>query len=449
MPRIDSYLTKHELENRNRTFDKNRIYFAEVMDTRDPLHAGRIKVWVMGQDIPREDRSRWIIARHLSPYYGNAPIPAGGGNLSVTSYGSNDAIPYNGSIVAIFFPLITGENVMPYWFGCPMDDIVNHNLQGMGGNPPKLEQNPNLPKTEPSVFEPLVNALKEQGLENDKVRGYSTASLDRGAFPTATGSVTPLGNTITNDDGWSPLDPTGDWDSDPKNNTITVNRIEHTKINWNSNIRNADQNTRYYGGHRFRTRSGTQILISDAGFIYLINKDGTAWVELSDDGYIDCYSKNGINASSEGNINLYSDKDVNIHADGKINMYAGGEMCVSAPQMSFETSCASFSQNVAAGTMSATVGNFNSLYSTQGEITGTFAGTLQGTAYMAMMTGIAPTVCPFPKAPDPTPVKITPVEPNLVDGQVNSDRIASIATRVPTHEPYAGHDLNSFIKGAK
>lgn len=447
MPRIDSVLTKNELENRQRTFDKNRIYFAEVMDTRDPMHAGRVKVWIMGQDIPKNDPKRWMIARHVSSYYGNSPIPASGGNLSVNSYGSNNSIPYTGTIVAVFFPAISGENVTPYWFGCPMDDIINRNLQGYGSNPPKLEQNPNLPNTEPTVFSPLDEAIKTQGLEKDKLRGYSTASLNRGDFPTSTGSISPLGNTITCDDGWSPNDPTGDWDSDPKNNVLSVNKVEHAKVPWNSNIRNPDQNTRYYGGHRFRTRSGTQILISDSGFIYLINKDGTAWVELSDDGYIDCYSKAGINARSEGDINLHSDKDVNIEAGGDINLFTPSSFNINASNISADCSLASFSQDIAAGGMSATVGNFNTLYSSQAQITGVFAGTLQGTAYMAMMPAIVPTVCPFPSTPEPVNIKINSMKANMVDTEVGSDTMASINTRVPTHEPYAGHDLNKYIKG--
>lgn len=447
MPRIDSVLTKEEIHSRDRTFDKNRIYFAEVMDTRDPLHAGRIKVWVMGQDIPKNDSTRWIIARHISSYYGNAPIPTSGGNLSVTSYGANDAIPYTGTIVAIFFPLITAENVSPYWFGCPIDDIVNVNMQGMGGNPPKLEQNPNLPKSEPTVFEPLDEAIKEQGLEKDKVRGYSTARLDRGDFPTSTGSVSPLGNTITNDDGWSPNDPVGTWDSDPKNNVLTVNKIEHSKVPWNSNIRNPDQNTRYYGGHRFRTRSGTQILISDSGLIYMINKDGTAWVELSDDGYIDCYSKTGINARSEGDINLYSDKSVNIEAGENINLYAGSNFCISASQTTIDSSVV-LPKPVVSNDISGNSANFNTLYSTQAQLIGTFAGTLQGTAYMAMMPAIDASPVQYPTIPELTITKEYTMPQYSVDNKIGDDKLVSNNTRVPTHEPYAGHDLNQYIKEA-
>lgn len=178
----------------------------------------------------------------------------------------------------------------------------------------------------------------------------------------------------------------------------------------------------------------------------MINKDGTAWVELSDDGYIDCYSKTGINARSEGDINLYSDKNVNIEAKENINLYAGEAVNMTSTQLSADVSSASFAQSVSASKISAAEGNFNSLYSTQGEITGTFAGTLQGTAYMAMMTAIVPTPCPFPKAPNITPLKINQFTPNLIDTQVGSDKIASITTRAPTHEPFAGHDLNAFIK---
>ena len=79
------------------------------------------------------------------------------------------------------------------------------------------------------------------------------------------------------------------------------------------------------------------------------------------------------------------------------------------------------------------------------EITGIFAGTLQGTAYYATSAGFKPM---DQKYPDITPmtsdvVKVT--ETVAVKQKVDSEDIYSIATRVPTHEPWAGHDRNDSI----
>jgi len=51
-----------------------------------------------------------------------------------------------------------------------------------------------------------------------------------------------------------------------------------------------------------------------AGVVYLANADGTVWMEFSNNGLVDVYAQTG--------YNLRSGADINFHAEGNINMYA-------------------------------------------------------------------------------------------------------------------------------
>lgn len=84
-------------------------------------------------------------------------------------------------MVAICFPPVVGENVMPYWFSCPVDDVMNRMAAGLGGNPPYKEIDPialdekNQKETNatsysnkdliPEKVDPLIEGVTGQGLE--------------------------------------------------------------------------------------------------------------------------------------------------------------------------------------------------------------------------------------------------------------------------------------------
>ena len=55
MARLDTRLTQSEKQSRDRTFDKSRIYMAEVMDTRSILRGGEIKVWILSSNNDKEN----------------------------------------------------------------------------------------------------------------------------------------------------------------------------------------------------------------------------------------------------------------------------------------------------------------------------------------------------------------------------------------------------------
>jgi len=145
----------------------------------------------------------------------------------------------------------------------------------------------------------LAQTIVKQGLIGDGVRGTATAGLHTADINHTYGILTP-GPVEKKDD---PLSHRGTghqfvMDDTPDNRHI-----------------------------RLRTGGGNQILLNDAeGIIYLINKEGTAWVELSKDGSINLFGEGSINMRAKGSFNLRADKDVNIEAGKNLKLKAAGDM---------------------------------------------------------------------------------------------------------------------------
>ncbi len=69
---------------------------------------------------------------------------------------------------------------------------------------------------------------------------------------------------------------------------------------------------------RLRSGAGNQIMMNDDnGFIYIINANGSGWVEISPAGNIDVYGEGGINLATKGSVNIHAEKDINMHANEK------------------------------------------------------------------------------------------------------------------------------------
>lgn len=421
-------------------FDPSRVYMAQVMDTRDPLHAGRIKVWIVGSNIPREEYKKWIICKHASAFYGVTPIENNGKFKSPIAYGSISNIPYPTSYVMIFYPKIAGENTEPYWFSCPVQEDFCKSVPGYAGNPPTLEKNPFSVSDIAETFKPLDEGIKAQGLETDLIRGYSTSTDGRSAMPTSYGMSTPLGHTITLDDGFSGKDPSKDWDTDPEGFDLLVGDQPHEQINWNSDMQAPDENTRLYSGIRLRTRSGTQVMIMDSGSIYMITRDGSAWVELSETGNIDCFTKQNISATAEGDINLHA-SNINIEATGDINISATGKVGIDTSEIHTSATTMNMSGSLICSQIDASKIVSSSFYCGMCNATGSFAGTLEGTAKFAGLSYNYPVATPTPVSQDvemPNPMLKESEEIDGVNGV--------IVSRLPQAEPYVGHSFNESIK---
>lgn len=462
MATLNSRLTVDEKQARDRTFDKSRIYMAEVMDTRSILRGGEIKVWILSSNNNKENPDNWVTAYYASSSYGTTPINSNqetNYDNAPISFGAWFPMPYVGNYVFIFYPCISGENSNPYWFSCPVNPNMNFMLPGIAGSFTSEERDARCElnmKSSNSViqsdalsyrkenyqlpYEPINTALKRQGLDKDKFRGISTASSKRESPSMCYGYVTPLGHTFVMDDGWTTEDNKLNWLS------ATTDKKQLNLTNKNGiNLSHESNSKRFDSGFRFRTRNGTQLLISDNGTIYMINRDGSAWVELSDDGYIDCYSKTGISANSDGDINLHSSKTIRMEAkegfvfktDGDVSFDVAGNTNISSPRIQTDSI-------ITAPEIDANVGNIETFISKSAQINGTFLGTLKGTAEYATNAGVVP--APQPEPLTPSPEIPTPLieESQQQLGKIG-ETIETVVSRIPTAEPYGGHDKNDTI----
>ena len=464
MSRLDSYLNKTEIKQREHLHDISRIYLAEIMDARDPLKTGELMVWIVNSGTDRNKRENWVLAKSANSVYGLSVVKTTNCydyTTSPTSFGWWNPIPYIGNYVFIFFPCVMGENSSPYWFGTPMQKNnemipgVPYNLSQNSDYSAKCEVNykDSADSQTTSVFFPLQTALERQGLDKDRLRGISTSSSFRDTPSHCYGFLSPLGNQMVIDDGWSLGDSNISWVNNPRmhsndNDDKDDYGLYHSKKNWIASIDESEKDNklnRFHGGFRFRTRNGTQLLILDAGNIYMINKDGTAWAELSEDGYIDCYSKKGVNAASDGDINLHAIY-VNIEAIKKVSIKAGAGISMeTSGNVMVKSGSLNVSDRVSVPYIVADEGQIGVFKSPDAELTGTFAGTLQGTAYYATAAGYQPIEQKYPDITPKTSDSVTVTETVAVKQKVDEEEIYTITTRVPTHEPWAGHDKNNNI----
>ena len=329
MASINSYLNKEDIISNKNKFDNSRITIAEVMDTRSFSRSGELKVWLPSSRIPKDDSERWITARYASPFYGTSNSSRTyqqSFSAQAKSYGMFFVPPDVGNTVFVFFPNIQGENTLCYWFACPVDPELSSMIPGIPYD--SETQKPVIEKTvgvksntkdaekidnESIPYTPLDEAFQRQGLSEDLLRGPTSSGIKRESPSRVYGILTPYGNQFVLDDGWNQNDNLDNWDN--------ANAPQAQDLNQDLNVE------RYDSGIRLRTRDDVQILLSNnKGHVYMINRDGTAWAELNNDGYVDCWALKSVSAASDGDINLNAKRNINICAGGFINVKAGGDI---------------------------------------------------------------------------------------------------------------------------
>ena len=481
MPRLDNKLTKREANRCVKNFDPTRIYMAKVMDTRNVSRAGEILVHVIGGDGDEKNPKDWVTAAYASSFFGTTPYSGTQDNennsnsfeTSPKSFGSWFPIPCVGNYVFIFFPASAGELINAYWFACPVNPSLDYMVPGIPGAyfndkhkalterkeknyKPKENKNYNENVKEgeehQAEYNPINIALSRQGLEKDGIRGYSTAGAKRERPSMCYGILTPLGNSFVMDDGWIEEDNKTEWNFDPdKNSTedgdLKVKRelVDSTGESPFQRCYGNEKDKRNNAGFRFRTRNGTQILIQDDGTIYMINSEGTCWVEISEDGYLDAYAKEGANISCEGDINLHTVGNIFIEAGKTIALRGNDIKIESNSNVDINSPHIRSDSILSTNEVLAKKGNISTFVSSDSTLKGTFNGFLQGTAYYAESSGIFPENLknkPI-ETPDPDINNPQEQEKGEVDGirinDVDNKTSDTINSRVPTHEPYCGH----------
>jgi hypothetical protein len=217
---------------------------------------------------------------------------------------------------------------------------------------------------------PQATALREQGLNDDSIRGPSQSNPLRDSNAKIVAISSPKGHSMTLDDGT--------FEDDTSNNI------------------------------RIRTARGAQILMDDNhGFIYIINQNGSAWMELNRNGDIDIFSGGSINIHTAGNFNVHSDGSINFQAQAGINMKTCGNYRV-------ETSG----------------GNIDMYSSNNVNITADVNGNLK------MPGGIKVTSDRIDLNGAVAETAAKPESGSLIG---NKNVTESISSRVPEREPWSGH----------
>lgn len=396
---------------------------------------------------------------------------------------------------------VNGDPSQGYWFACLADSFDSHMTPGIGSAPAAVMNQPGsggyvwdpttyathkdlqqyIQLSDPStgateiparlpVAEAVLNAqlnatnvsniqmvpqvaqtryLGIQGLAFDQGRGTTTASSTREnpsqVFGISTpGRLSPFSNQTKSQQLLSLMQQ---YVNDPTNmNSTDLATVEsalgnsyraggHQIVLDDGTVEGLDQ------GIRIRSATGNTILLDDTnGQIYIITATGNSWVELSPSGRIDMYAGNDFSVRSAGNLNFHADKDIILNAGGKVQIKSNDNMSLeSTSNMSFR----SINQtSYTSGTLSLGSGG-KLILSSAGDLSLQSNGTLNIYGTTTNINSKPGTI-----VSDPGPIPVN----KLIDvGQQSgslvwwqTDTINSISTRVPAHEPWPEHEVNSI-----
>lgn len=301
------------------------MYVAYIKDNTDVQNNGRLRVWVPEFGSKPDDETSWITVCYCSPFAGVSSTRQLGKDIkdfdqTQTSYGMWLVPPDLENQVAVMFA--NGDLANGYWIGCLYEQYMNQmvpaiaakkeNYDYSGVDVPVAEYNKwtrehvNHDTITRPVHEQAFNTIADQGLINDHIRGITTSSARREAPSQVYGISTP----------------------GPKNPNSDGNRLGGSKF-----IMDDGEGTEYIG---LRTRSGAYIRIDETnGLIYAINKKGTSWFQMDEEGNFDVFAAKSVSIRSQEDINLRADRDVNIEAGRDLRLKASqdyvGKQDVAAP----------------------------------------------------------------------------------------------------------------------
>ena len=326
--------------NRNLNLTKGSgPYIGTVMGPVDDNFMGKLHCWVPDvTNTDQQDINGWVPCSYASPFYGitnvvNPDDPADVTNTS-QSYGMWFVPPDVGVQVLVVFA--NNDPSKGFWIACIPSQLQNHMIPGIAHRgtttksaptlEPVTEYNKNKLKGPATPNTTTANTdvtpthllqqtvLETQGLSGDQARGVTTSSARRETPSNVYGISTP-GPVIKRKNS---TPGTG-----IEYNTVTGRKGGHQFVMDDGDLEGHNQLI------RIRSSNGGQILINDSiGAIYVINQQGTAWIEMTNGGRIDVYGKDA--------ISLHSETDINLTADNNINMLASNSFNLVSPSINME-----------------------------------------------------------------------------------------------------------------
>lgn len=309
------------------------VYVGFVKDTSDVQRNGRLRVWIPELGSAPGEETGWMVVSYCSPFAGatnNATSDQA--NIQIfegtqTSYGLWMIPPDINNQVLVMF--INGDPARGVWIGCLYNQFMNNMIPGMaagsnsyqypGKQVPLAEYNKwDLKVTQQSVDRTIrpyeatkFKGVGNQGLITDQGRGITQSSARRESPSSVFGIITP-GPVIKAD----------------------VPQANIRRKGGSSFIMDDGAGSEYV---QLTTKSGAQIKLDETnGFVYLINRDGTAWVQMDQKGNIDIFGATNISMRSQKDINLRADRNINIEAGQNIYLKAAKDTITSTTTFTYD-----------------------------------------------------------------------------------------------------------------
>jgi hypothetical protein len=382
----------------------NGLYLARVVETADPDYNGNLYVELIGHErvSGREESSERVRhhkVRRTSPFGGTIQ----GSNYS-NNFGSNFPPPPPGTEILVGF---TGREQEGFVVGILGDNNRNATIPGLpasrlsesdeGSVGSSLESSP-LQNQENGerVRHPVANAQAVQGIGLDAIRGPGSSGARRESPSNVAGFLTPGGHSITMDDG-----------------TVAYQEgVNHVP----DRNREAGKNNLI----RIRSGSGAQFLINDsAGIVYLINQNGSSWIQMDSAGNVDIYA--------QGSVSMHAEEDFNLHVGNSFNLEADTINLKSRGGGGTKIESATGGVDMHSNRELRLTTNTNMHQRVIGDMRVSTGGMLD-------LNGP-----PAAYAEKATPNNIT----------TNRSVKESVAGRVPEHEPWGGHDESDTVVAAQ
>lgn len=307
------------------------VFLGFVKDSNDVQKNGRLRVWIPEMGSAPDNQDGWIIVNYCSPFAGATNVESANKTNfesfegTQTSYGMWMVPPDVNNQVLIMF--INGDPSRGIWIGCLYNQYMNNMIPGMAGSTDNYQyQGKYVPVAEYNKWDGKITqpdnstkpyestkfkGLGNQGLITDFHRGVSDSSARRESPSSVFGIVTP-----------GPIIDTSA----------------------------AVSNIRRKGGSAFimddaigsesvvlTTKSGAQIKLDETnGYIYLINRDGTAWVHMDQKGNIDIFGASNISMRSQSDFNIRADRNVNIEAGQNVYIKAAKDTKQSTTSFTYD-----------------------------------------------------------------------------------------------------------------
>jgi GH24 family phage-related lysozyme (muramidase)/uncharacterized protein (DUF2345 family) len=307
------------------------VYVGLIKDASDVQRNGRLKVWVPELGTAPEEVQGWIIVSYCTPFAGatnnetTSRSDLSSFEGTQTSYGLWMVPPDVNTKVVVMF--LNGDPSKGIWMGCLYDQFMNNMVPGMASSANTYQYNgKDVPAAEYNKWDSTTvvpdatkkpyeatkfKGLGNQGLITDNSKGTTTSSARREAPSAVYGILTP--------------GPVIDKTASPAN----IRRKGGSSL-----IMDDGESSEYV---QLATKSGAQIRLDETnGFVYLINRDGTAWVQMDQHGNIDIFGATNISMRAQRDFNIRADRNINIEAGQNIFMKAAKDTTESTTTFTYD-----------------------------------------------------------------------------------------------------------------